>query len=632
MLSAPDRSMAVGRGYVSDASLRVADLPLDAGSRLPPCPHLGFVPEFAGKPEADTMEFTAATADQILAIRVNAGLAELAADPRFAAASPDMVEAIVEGIGAFAAGEWAPLNRKGDVEGAVLADGRVNLPDGFAQAYRAYVEQGWNAIAGDPRFGGQGLPFTLAANVLENLGTANMAFGLLPMLTVGAIEAITHHGSPAQQDLFLPRLISGEWSGTMNLTEPQAGSDVGALRATATPITQGEHAGRYRIKGIKIFITWGEHDLAGNIVHLVLARTPGAPAGSRGISLFIVPKYHVAADGSLGARNDLRVVSLEHKLGIMASPTCVMSFGDNDECIGELIGRENEGLKCMFTMMNSARINVGSQGVQIAERALQQAQHYARERIQSARAGSPSREPVAIVEHPDVRRMLLRMRGLTEGARALLYYTAGMVDRAALGYRDAQVRADCLVPMIKAWGTDIGCEVASLGVQIHGGMGFIEETGAAQHYRDARIAPIYEGTNGIQAADLVTRKLGYENGAVLTALLADVAAEAGEGTPLADLAQDCIAIARWMSAEASLDDKLAGSVPFCTMCAVAVAGWQLLRQARAAASAGGALARTKPVITRYFIEHIVPETRGLKAAAMAGAGLLYALDAMSLTD
>ena len=574
------------------------------------------------------MEFTAPTAEQVLAIKVNAGIDEIAAHERFAAASPDMVEAIVEGIGAFAAGEWAPLNRVGDTQGALLANGTVTLPAGFAEAYRGYVEQGWNAISGDAEFGGQGLPFTLSANVIENLGTANMAFGLLPMLTVGAIEALTHHGSPAQKALYLDKLISGEWSGTMNLTEPQAGSDVGALRSTATPITEGEHAGRYRIKGTKIYITWGEHDLAGNIVHLVLARTPGAPEGTRGISLFIVPKFHVAADGALGGRNDVRCVSIEHKLGINASPTCVMSFGDNDECIGELVGAENAGLKAMFTMMNSARINVGNQGVQIAERALQQAQYYARERTQSARAGSPDKAPVAIVEHPDVRRMLLRMRALTEGARALLYYTAGQVDRGTLGVAGAQARADCLVPMIKAWGTDIGCEVASIGVQIHGGMGFVEETGAAQHYRDARITPIYEGTNGIQAADLVTRKLGYEGGDVLIALLADVAAGAGDRAPaLKALAEDCIAIARWMISDASLDDKLAGSVAFCTMCSVAVAGWQLLRQVDAAE---GALAVTKPVIARYFVEHIVPEARGLKAAAMAGADLLYALDAAAL--
>ena len=574
------------------------------------------------------MEFTAPTAEQVLAIKVNAGIEEIATHQRFAAASPDMVEAIVAGIGAFAAGEWAPLNRVGDVEGAVLANGTVTLPAGFAEAYRGYVEQGWNAISGDADFGGQGLPFTLSANVIENLGAANMAFGLLPMLTVGAIEALTHHGSAAQKALYLDKLISGEWSGTMNLTEPQAGSDVGALRTTATPITEGEHAGRYRIKGTKIYITWGEHDLAGNIVHLVLARTPGAPEGTRGISLFIVPKFHVAADGTLGGRNDVRCVSIEHKLGINASPTCVMSFGDNDECIGELVGAENAGLKAMFTMMNSARINVGNQGVQIAERALQQAQYYARERVQSARAGSPDKAPVAIVEHPDVRRMLLRMRALTEGARALLYYTAGQVDRGTLGVPGAQARADCLVPMIKAWGTDIGCEVASIGVQIHGGMGFVEETGAAQHYRDARITPIYEGTNGIQAADLVTRKLGYEGGDVMIALLAEVEAGAGDAAPaLKALAEDCVAVARWMISDASLDDKLAGSVAFCTMCSVAVAGWQLLRQVDAAE---GALAVTKPVIARYFVEHIVPEARGLKAAATAGAELLYTLDAAAL--
>ena len=564
------------------------------------------------------MEFNAATADQVLAIRVNAGIEELARHDRFAAATPDMVEAIVAGIGQFAAGEWAPLNRKGDKEGAVLANGTVSLPDGFAAAYQAYVEQGWNAIAGPVEHGGQGLPFTLAANVLENLGSANMAFSLLPMLTVGAIESLHHHGTPAQQALYLPKLVSGEWSGTMNLTEPQAGSDVGALRTTATP--RGD--GTWSIKGTKIYITWGEHDLSGNVIHLVLARTPGAPAGTRGISLFLVPKYLVNPDGSLGARNDLRCAGLEHKLGIMASPTCVMSFGDNDACIGELVGHENEGIKAMFTMMNSARINVGNQGVQIAERALQQARRYARERIQSARAGAASREPVAIVEHPDVRRMLLRMRALTEGARALLYYTAGMVDRGALGMEGAQARADRLVPMIKAWGTDIGCEVASLGVQIHGGMGFVEETGAAQHYRDARIAPIYEGTNGIQAADLVTRKLGYEGGEVLTALFADIIADCSAAPTLQALAQDCLDVARWMATDASIDDKLAGSVPFCTMASVAVAGWQLLRQAR-----DGAGGEQKAVVARYFNEHLAAETRGQKTLAMAGAELLYALNA-----
>jgi len=572
--------------------------------------------------------YTPATQDQLLAIRVNAGIEELAQSEKFAAAEPDMVEAIVGGIGEFAAGEWAPLNRVGDLEGAKLENGVVTLPDGFAAAYEHYVEQGWNAISGPTEFGGQGLPFTLSCNVLENLGTANMAFNLLPMLSVGAIESLEHHGSPELQQKYLPKLVSGEWSGTMNLTEPQAGSDVGALRTTAHLIEDGEHAGKYRIKGQKIYITWGEHDLAKNIIHLVLARLPDAPEGSRGISLFVVPKYHVKADGSPGAHNDVRCVSIEHKLGINASPTCVMSYGDNDECIGELVGAENRGLMAMFTMMNNARINVGNQGVQIGERATQQAQMYARERIQSARAGSPDKAPVAILEHPDVRRMLLRMKALTEGARALLYYTAGQVDRGTLGDSAARARGEVLTPLIKAWGTDIGIEVASLGVQVHGGMGFVEETGAAQHWRDSRIAPIYEGTNGIQAADLVTRKLGMDGGEALTAVLADIARDAGEESGLAALAADCESVALWMREEASLDDRLAGSVPFCTMFAVAVAGWQLLRQKRAVE--GGAtpgLAATKQASVRFFLDRVVPEAAGLKASATAGAEPLYALSA-----
>jgi alkylation response protein AidB-like acyl-CoA dehydrogenase len=475
------------------------------------------------------------------------------------------------------------------------------------------------------------LPFALACNVLENLGTANFAFNLLPMLSVGAIEAIEHHGSADQKSKYLPDLVSGKWSGTMNLTEPQAGSDVGALRTTAHPIEDGEHAGKWRIAGQKIYITWGDHELAENIIHLVLARTPDAPAGSRGISLFVVPKYHVKDDGSIGARNDLRPVSLEHKLGINASPTCVMSFGDNGECIGELVGEENRGLAAMFTMMNNARINVGSQGVQVAERAFQQAAHYAGERVQSARAGAADRAPVAIIDHPDVRRMLLRMRALTEGMRALLYYTAGQVDRGNLGDEDARMRAEICVPLLKAWATDTGVEVASLGVQVHGGMGFVEETGAAQHYRDARIAPIYEGTNGIQAADLVTRKLGLDGGAALPAFLGLIEGECAGEPALAGLAASCNAIAGWMGSEASLDDRLAGSVPFTTMCAVAVAGWQLARQAKAVTDGQfPALAETKPVIARWFIDNIVPEAAGMEAAARAGADALYVLDAHAL--
>lgn len=571
--------------------------------------------------------YAPATTDQLLAIRVNAGIADLAKSKRFAAAEPDMVEAIVEGIGQFAAGEFAPLNRKGDLEGASLENGKVRLPDGFAEAYAAYVEQGWNAIAGSPDFGGQGLPFTLSCNVLENLGTANMAFNLLPMLSVGAIEALEHHGSEAQKAMYLPQLVSGAWSGTMNLTEPQAGSDVGALRTTADPVTEGPHAGKYLIKGQKIYITWGDHELAGNIIHLVLARLPSAPEGSRGISLFVVPKYHVNTDGSLGPHNDLRPVSLEHKLGINASPTCVMSYGDNDECIGELVGAENRGLAAMFTMMNNARINVGNQGVQMGERATQQAIHYARERIQSARAGSPDRTPVAIIEHPDVRRTILRMKALTEGARALLYYTAGQADRGTLGDEAAGARAEVLVPLLKAWGTDIGVEVASLGVQVHGGMGFIEETGAAQHYRDARIAPIYEGTNGIQAADLVTRKLELEDGQALLGLISAISDDSAGECALGALARECAAVANWMRDQASLDDRLAGSVPFTTMLAVAVAGWQLLRQLR---SFEGDAPATKHATVRFFLDRIVPEAMGLSTGAMAGAESLYAVSAEQL--
>jgi alkylation response protein AidB-like acyl-CoA dehydrogenase len=556
------------------------------------------------------MSYSAATDDQLLALTVSAGIGELGVEA-------DTVEAIVRGIGAFAAAEWAPLNRVGDIEGARLENGVVRLPEGFAEAYRAYVAQGWNAVAAPAEFGGQGLPYALGVNALENLGTANLAFSLMPMLTVAAIEALAHHGTPVQQATYLPKLVSGEWAGTMNLTEPQAGSDVGALRTTATPAGDGT----YHIKGQKIFITWGEHELTENIVHLVLARLPDAPAGSKGISLFLIPKYLVKPDGSLGARNDLKAVSLEHKLGIHASPTCVMSYGDNGECIGEIVGAPNDGLKAMFTMMNSARINVGAQGVELGERALQQAGAYARERIQSPRAGSPDSTPVAIVEHPDVRRMLLRMRALIEAARALLYYTAGQVDRGTS-------RAHLLVPLIKAWGTDVGMEVTGLGVQVHGGMGYIEETGAAQHLRDARIPPIYEGTNGIQAADLVTRKLELEDGRVLTALMAEIVHDAAGEAPLARLAERCAAIGAWMRTEASLDDRLAGSVPFCTMCAVAVAGWQMLRQARAVeAGEAPALARRKPVTARYVLDQLVPEAAGLEAAARGGAALLYSLDA-----
>jgi alkylation response protein AidB-like acyl-CoA dehydrogenase len=462
----------------------------------------------------------------------------------------------------------------------------------------------------------------LATVIMEDLGTANMGFSLVNMLTPGAIEALLAFGSDEQKAVYLPKLITGEWTGTMNLTEPQAGSDVGALRATATAVGDGS----FRIKGTKIFITFGDHDLADNIVHLVLARTPGAPAGTRGISLFLVPKFRLDANGRPGAPNDVRCVSIEHKLGIHASPTCVLSFGDNDDCIGHLIGAEFGGIAAMFTMMNNARLNVGLQGVQIGERATQQAVAYARERIQSPRAGAPSRDPVAIIQHPDVRRMLLRMKALTQAARALVYYAASQVDRAHLGDEEARRRLQLLTPLAKAYGTDVGCEVASLGVQVHGGAGFIEETGAAQHYRDARIAPIYEGTNGIQAADLVERKIVADGGLALAALITDMRREA-EDLRLLRLIGSVEATATHLVASKA-DDRLAGSYPFLTMLSVAVAGWLMERQGRVAATAVGdpAFLAMKQCASRFYIEQIVPEAEGLFAAATAGSELLYSID------
>lgn len=581
------------------------------------------------------MSFTAPSREQNFVLKHIANIGALAEHERFAGASEDMVEAIVEGIGQFAAGEFAPINRTGDTVGAKWNDGAVTMPAGFKEAYGQFVEGGWASIDGPEEFGGQGLPYSLSALILETCGAANFAFTLCPMLSFGAVEAIHAHGSDEQKATYLEKMISGEWTGTMNLTEPQAGSDVGALRSTAEPITEGEHAGKYKIKGQKIYITFGEHDLTDNIIHLVLARTPGAPEGTRGISLFIVPKFHLDAKGNSGAPNDVTCVSIEHKLGIHASPTCVMAYGENDECIGEMIGGEFGGMKAMFTMMNNARINVGSQGVQIAERATQQAIQYANDRVQSARAGSGSRDSVAIIEHPDVRRMLLRSKALTQAARALLYYATSHVDGATLGIEGAKSRAEILTPLIKGYGTDIGNEVASIGVQVHGGMGFVEETGAAQHFRDARIAPIYEGTNGIQAADLVGRKLGLDGGDAMMALIADIKAEAKDEDALMTLAMMVEDIAKWMTGgDASIDDRLAGSYPFMTMLATATCGMLMKKQQRIAeaelADGNDPFLKAKLVTTRYYLDHLVPEAIGLKAAAMAGADILYRLDSEEL--
>ncbi|WP_229955383.1 acyl-CoA dehydrogenase [Parasphingorhabdus litoris] len=581
------------------------------------------------------MSFTAPSREQNFVLKHIANVGALAEHDRFAGASEDMVEAIVEGIGQFAAGEFAPINRTGDTVGAKWNNGAVTMPEGFQEAYHQFVEGGWASIDGPEDFGGQGLPYSLSALILETCGAANFAFTLCPMLSFGAVEAIHAHGSDEQKATYLSKMISGEWTGTMNLTEPQAGSDVGALRSTAEPITEGEHAGKYKIKGQKIYITFGEHDLTDNIIHLVLARTPGAPEGTRGISLFIVPKYHLDAEGNSAAPNDVTCVSIEHKLGIHASPTCVMAYGEKDECIGEMIGGEFGGMKAMFTMMNNARINVGSQGVQIAERATQQAIQYATDRVQSARAGSGIKDPVAIIEHPDVRRMILRSKALTQAARALLYYATSHVDGGTLGIEGAKSRAEILTPLIKGYGTDIGNEVASIGVQVHGGMGFVEETGAAQHFRDARIAPIYEGTNGIQAADLVGRKLGLDGGDAMMALIADIKSEAKDEDALMTLALMVEDIAKWMAGgDASIDDRLAGSYPFMTMLATATCGMLMKKQQRIAEAELGEgndpFLKAKLVTTRYYLDHLVPEAIGLKAAAMGGADILYRLGSEEL--
>ena len=563
------------------------------------------------------MPFTPAVAEQRFVLENIAKVADLGVDG-------DILDAVLEGAGAFAAGEWAPLDRIGDTVGPKWSEDGVTMPDGFVAAYKAYVEGGWGTIGSPEAFGGQGMPFVLAAAVLETLGTANMGFALAPTLTVGAIEALLHHGSPEQQALYLPKLSTGEWTGTMNLTEPQAGSDVGALRSRATP--RGD--GTFNIVGTKIYISFGDHDMADNIVHLVLARTPDAPAGTKGLSLFLVPKFRLDADGNPGEPNDVRVVSIEHKMGLHASPTCVLSFGDHNDCVGELIGAEFGGIRAMFTMMNNARLNVGLQGVQVAEAATQRALAYAIDRVQSPRASAPGAGSVAIVEHPDVRRMLLRMRAQTMAARALVYLACGQVDRANAGDAEARGRLDLLTPLAKAHGTDLGNEVASLGIQVHGGMGYIEETGAAQHFRDARITPIYEGTNGIQAADLVGRKLGLDNGGVFQRLVAEMRGQA-QGAALVELIDACDAVARHLMT-ADADDRLAASYPFLTMLSVAVCGWLMEQQGRLAADGDTPFLKLKAAAARFYVEQIVPEALGLKAAAMAPAEVLYAVDAETL--
>lgn len=577
------------------------------------------------------MSYRAPSTEQRFVLDHVVGFADLAAADRYAHADEETVDAVLEGIAQFAANEYAPTNRIGDLTPPRWNDGAVTMPPGFREAYQGSVEGGWNGVDAPIEHGGMGLPYALASAVLESLGTANMGLTLINLLTSGAVHALEAYGTESQKAIWLPRLISGEWNGTMNLTEPGAGSDVGALRTVAEPVTKGEHSGLWKVRGQKIYITFGEHDLADNIVHLVLARTPDAPAGTKGISLFLVPKFRLDADGRPTVRNGVRCLSIEHKLGIHSSPTCVMAYGEEEEdSLGELIGPIGGWMRAMFVMMNSARLNVANQGVQIAERATQQAIAYACERVQSARAGAPEAGAVAIIEHPDVRRMVLRMKALTEGARALVYYAAGQIDRGKLGDSAAGARADVLIPLAKSWATDAGCEVASLGVQVHGGMGFIEETGAAQHFRDARIAPIYEGTNGIQAADLVGRKLSLGNGEPLDRLVADIRADADDEPVLVRLADACAEVAHWMRG-AGMDDRLAGSADFLVMLATATAGWQLLRQLRAASAmlaakeGDPAFLRAKQATARFFLDRIVPEALGRAAGAMAGGIALFAV-------
>ena len=591
------------------------------------------------------MTYTAPLADMRFALREVAGLARVSTLPGYEHATDDTVDAVLEEAAKLAGNGLAPLNREGDKVGAKLENGVVRTAPGFAAIYKEFVAGGWNSLPFDPDFGGQGMPWLLATSVQEMWQAANMGFGLVLLLNQGAIDAIHHHGSPEQRTTYLPKMISGEWTGTMNLTEPHAGSDLGQLKSRA--VKNGDH---YLVTGQKIFITYGEHDMAENIVHLVLARTPDAPAGVRGISLFIVPKFLVGADGAPGKRNDLRCVSLEHKLGIHASPTCVMSFGDDGGAVGYLVGEEGRGLSYMFTMMNNARLSVGIQGLAIAERAYQQAAAFARTRVQSKDDGSAAPAGVSIVHHADVRRMLMSMRAQIEAMRALGYYTAAGIDGALKhpdkeAARKTQDRVDLLIPIVKAWFTDLGNEIASTGVQIHGGMGFIEETGAAQHLRDARILPIYEGTNGIQARDLVGRKVAKDGGEIMLALVAEMRALADEmkAAPGDDLevirtGLEASAAAledatKWVaqSVKTDLVTALAGSVPFMRLAGTALGAWLLARsalvaQGRLATRDGDpAFLEAKVITARFYAEVILPPALAQLGPLKAAGRTVFAL-------
>ncbi|MCP3723837.1 acyl-CoA dehydrogenase [Paraburkholderia sp. CNPSo 3272] len=582
--------------------------------------------------------YQAPTNDMLFVMKELAGLEEIAKLPGGEDATPETVEAVLHEAAKLCGEVLEPLNAEGDRNPSRWENGNVHATPGFTAAFRQYVEGGWQGVQHPQEYEGQGLPKLVGTPCVEMLNAANLSFALCPLLTDGAIEALLTAGSEAQKQRFVPKLISGDWTGTMNLTEPQAGSDLAAVRTRAEP--QGD--GTYKVFGTKIFITWGEHDMAENIVHLVLARTPTAPEGVKGISLFIVPKFLVNDDGTLGARNDVHCVSIEHKLGIKASPTAVLQFGDHGGAIGQLIGEENRGLEYMFIMMNAARFAVGMQGVAISDRAYQKALAYAKERVQSRPVDGSAKAAVSIIHHPDVRRMLATMRALTEAARALAYVAAGESDRAHGDPDEAararhQARYEYLVPIVKGWSTELALEVTSLGVQVHGGMGFIEETGAAQFYRDARILPIYEGTTAIQANDLIGRKTLRDGGAAAKALLADIAQTvdalaAQQGAAFESmckhlaLGKEALASAvDFVLAKAKSDPNavFAGSVPYLELAGIVLGGWQMAR----AMLASQRLMQEDPkfhgakiATAQFFAQHVLPQAVALEAAIVSANG------------
>ena len=580
-------------------------------------------------------EYVAPLKDIRFVMQELAGLDQVVALPGCEEASPDVIDAILDEAAKFAGAVLSPLNRVGDREGAKWKDTVVTTSPGFKEAYRQFVDNGWNGLGCDPEFGGQGLPKLLSTAVSEMWKAANHAFSLCPMLTQGAIEALMIAGTEAQKAAYLPNLISGEWTGTMNLTEPSAGSDLAAVRSRAEPVGDGT----FRIFGQKIFITYGEHDMTDNIVHLVLARTPNAPEGVKGISLFVVPKFMLNADGSLGERNDVFCVSIEHKLGIHGSPTAVLAFGDNGGAIGTLVGEENRGLEYMFIMMNAARFNVGLEGLGDAERAYQRAVMYAKDRVQGTEVGVRGGPKVPIIKHPDVRRMLMSMRARIEAMRALAYVTAAAQDHAhnnpdEAARKQGQAFADLMIPVVKGWSTESAIDIASLGVQVHGGMGFIEETGAAQHLRDARITTIYEGTTAIQANDLIGRKIAREKGVTIKGVIAEMRAAAtlldgdlaGIGMRQSAAVDALERAVFWIVDNFSSDPKAAhvGAVPFLHLLGIVAGGWQMGRaaviaRAKAALDDSDPFWAAKLVTTRFYADHFLTQAAGLADSVVTGA-------------